>query len=124
MKNEYLKTVPEAIEITAAELVTQLVRVKLESRIEYLKQNANDDAIEGELGWEYESAQLIAELEYKINNHPHSPRNALIDVFGLSKAEIAMLDTCVAISADASLEDLVVQLQGRPYRPQITENLL
>ena len=124
MKHEQFKAVADSSEATTAELVTQLLRLKLESWLDYLKNNGNDCSLESSEAWEEQYAQQIQELEQRLQNQAHSPRNALIDVFGLSKAEIAMLDTCVAIAADSSLEDLVVQLQGRPYRPQITENLL
>jgi len=124
MKQEQFKTVPDSSEITAAELVTQLVRLKLESWLNYLKDNEIDNLIDTTEVWEEQSSSQIQELEQRLYSQTNSPRNVLIDVFGLSDAEIAMLDTCVAIAADSSLEDLVVQLQGRPYRPQVTENLL
>lgn len=124
MRQEQFKTVPETSDVTAAELVTQLVRLKLESWLYHLKNNENDFSLENTAGWEEQSSSQIEELEQRIQSQTHSPRNVLINVFGLSQSEVAMLDTCVAIAADSSLEDLVVQLQGRPYRPQITENLL
>lgn len=124
MKHEHFKAVANYSEATTVELVTQLLRLKLECWLDYLKNNGNDCSLESFEVWEEQNAQQTQELEQRLQNQAHSPRNALIDVFGLSKAEIAMLDTCVAIAADSSLEDLVVQSQGRPYRPQVTENLL
>jgi len=51
-------------------------------------------------------------------------RADLIEIFGIGIAEAALLDVCVAVAVDPTLEELVAELQGRPWRPVPTEALV
>ncbi|WP_118136098.1 ATP-binding protein [Oceanicella sp. SM1341] len=54
---------------------------------------------------------------------PDGPRAVLCGLFGLTPAERALLDLCVAVTLEPALEERVSGLQGRPWRPQPTEAL-
>lgn len=54
----------------------------------------------------------------------NGPRAVLARLFGLSAAEIALLDFCIAVALEPALEDRIADLQGRPWRPVPTEALV
>ena len=101
-------------------IVAGSVRLKLELRRSFLASRPQEDSPEAETRWlEAHSAERTS--------HPQpdesGPRAALVRTFGLTDAETALLDLCVAVAVDPFLETLVASAQGNPSRPVPTEAL-
>lgn len=90
------------------------VRALLEHRRAFLSSAPKVDDAEAE--W---AAAPMPEIP-----NGNGPRTTLVELFGLSSAEAALLDVSVAVAIDSALEELVADLQGRPWRPLPTEALV
>ena len=119
--HDVLSNVPT--KLTDAERIVDCIRLRLERRRDFLKECSNDDA-ETEAAWNNAHPDPNLDiLDESLKLSAGSTRLALAKTFGLNDTELALLDFCVAISAEPALEALVRTLQGVPERPVPTEAL-
>lgn len=107
--------------IADALLVTEITRLRLEHRRAFLQTTPNPDC-PGQNA-HLETAEITA-LQATLATPSPSPRGILTQLFDLSPAELDFLDICIAISVDSSLEALVTECQGKPWRPAPSEALI
>jgi len=101
-------------------LVAEIARLQLQGRVAFLDKGL-DDTPEAE-ATEPLNHELIRCQD--LLNEQQGPRSGLMKLFDLNARELALLDLCVALQVDPSLEALVAQCQGKPWRPIPTEALV
>lgn len=101
-------------------LVAEIARVRLQARAAFLETNVVDSPQEEAV---FQVVLPAATLQAELDARGDGPRAVLVARMGLSEAETALLDLCVAIQVDPSLEDLVATCQGKPWRPSPTQAL-
>ncbi len=105
---------------TDALIVAEIARLLLQARAAFLQTGAADTP-EAEAAFRNDGP--LARLRVELDAHAAGPRALLAQRVGLSAAELALLDLCVAVQVDAALEALVADCQGKPWRPAPTEAL-
>ncbi|MGJ8616714.1 MAG: ATP-binding protein [Sulfitobacter sp.] len=101
---------------TDAITITDIARAQLTRRAAFLASTPSADTAEAESTF----ADMAVPAEYPSTG----PRAALAAQFGVTTAEMALLDLCVAVRVDPALESLVAECQGKPWRPAPTEALV
>ncbi|MGJ8628245.1 MAG: ATP-binding protein [Sulfitobacter sp.] len=97
-------------------IITDSVRTQLMRRAAFLASDPAADTKEAEDAFAPDATQVTLPVT--------GPRAALAAQFGVTAAEMALLDLCVAIRVDPALETLVADCQGKPWRPAPTEALV
>lgn len=112
-------------------LVLGKIRILLQCRLEWLEHlvdsQANiltDDEPGIELLWRWQNLQpyleRIDEYDRQLEELEDSSLTRLIVLFGLGKAEVAILQTCLAFRLDPSLNNQLGLLQNQPDQPFLT----
>lgn len=116
-------------------LVLKKIRLLVQCRLEWLEYLIDNqanflqaDEPELELQWRHRnlssSMREIEKCDQQLELLEESSLRNLVSLFGLGKAEVAILQTCLAIRLDPSLTKQLGVLQNQPDKPLLTEYVI